>query len=576
MRRRILVLAEHRIGHGNGHMYRCARLVPLLDGEVEWLLPEKAQPGFRSRDEMRATSAAPGNSVRWIDKPTGRYDLAILDKRESDRTELESLGDVAMTIGIDLGGEARDYCSYLIDTLPTAPGVQSPNVADAGLLTLPSAVSDQWPSEPKRVLIVFGGESDGRDAVAAARELAEMTGLSVTAAVQRTVDVVSGDVAQLVAPGDLAEHLWEFDLVVTHFGLTAYEAAWARCPVICINPSRYHELLANQAGLVCADDIPAVAKSLERFERVVERTKSVRPTGRADLAALINTLAVPDRTTPPSGGERLQPARERYAERTFFENRHDNLYFQTNYRGVEVRYNHDYFFQEYRDQYGRTYLEDFEHIAAIGGRRLDDIERVRSHRLKGAKLLDIGCAYGPFIKTAAERGCRVCGVDVSCDAVDYAREELGLTAVCTDIRQIDPNEIDAPFDVVTMWYVIEHFVDLDDVLPTVRSLIVPGGTFAFSTPNIAGISGRSDRREFLRRSPDDHYTIWSPESARKVLKRFGFVVKSVRVTGHHPERFKNLPVTPQRLERGAIRSAVALWSRLRGLGDTFEVVAEAC
>ena len=128
---------------------------------------------------------------------------------------------------------------------------------------------------------------------------------------------------------------------------------------------------------------------------------------------------------------------------------------------------------------------------------------------------------------------------------------------------------------MSLWFVIEHFPDLGGVLSLLAELVEPGGPgdrglLALSTPNLTGISGRRDRGGFLKASPGDHATVWSPKIARRVLPRFGFEVVATRVTGHHPERFPGA--------RG-IREGVLPWkllfgvSTLFGLGDTFEVVA---
>ena len=74
----------------------------------------------------------------------------------------------------------------------------------------------------------------------------------------------------------------------------------------------------------------------------------------------------------------------------------------------------------------------------------------------------------------------------------------------------------------------------------------------------------------LCRSPDDHYTVWSPKTAVEVMKRFGFTVRRVRVTGHHPERF---PGTGRVKGRCVPHVAMAVSKALK-LGDTFEVYAE--
>ena len=90
---------------------------------------------------------------------------------------------------------------------------------------------------------------------------------------------------------------------------------------------------------------------------------------------------------------------------------------------------------------------------------------------------------------------------------------------------------------VTLWYVIEHFSDLKSVLEALNGVLNMGGVLALSTPNESGISGLRSRRGFLEKSPRDHYTIWNPRVARRLLGRFGFKVYKIRITGHHPERF---------------------------------------
>jgi SAM-dependent methyltransferase len=118
-----------------------------------------------------------------------------------------------------------------------------------------------------------------------------------------------------------------------------------------------------------------------------------------------------------------------------------------------------------------------------------------------------------------------------------------------------------------MWFVIEHFARLDEVLRRVAYLLKPGGIFCFSTPNERGVSGRSAFRNFLRRSPRDHHTIWSPGSAEKVLRRYGFRIEKMRSTGHHPERVPFVPAG------GPIFHIAMGLSKMLHMGDSFEIYA---
>ena len=128
-------------------------------------------------------------------------------------------------------------------------------------------------------------------------------------------------------------------------------------------------------------------------------------------------------------------------------------------------------------------------------------------------------------------------------------------------------------EIITMWYVVEHFADTDLVLRKAAELLKPGGILALSKPNRNGVSGRSNIREFLRRSPRDHHIVWSPSAAGKVLRRYGFTARKTVVTGHHPERFPGLKLfgaSPGRAWRPMLKAA----SRIARLGDTFEIYAQ--
>ncbi len=580
VRKNILIVAEHRIGHGSGHLHRCARIAPQLDGEVDWLLPEGGDETHYSRTAALEMIGNPMLPVRWVDRPLGPYDMVILDRREVSLDELRSYPVDGIVVGIDLAGEGRRYCSYLIDALESPPYMERPNIADSGLLHLPDTVREEWPERIEKVLVSFGGEHSGAG-IDLATALAGNEELSVYLAT-REGTFTPEHVHALQVPGALRERLHEFDLVITHFGLTAYEALWARVPVIVKNPSAYHDTLSRTAGFAEARNGGEVLRHIRRIENLTDRCKRLRPNGKSDIAALINELSIPRRCTPPSGGERWQPAVARFAERTFFQNTDDLVYMQ-NYHGPVVEYTHDYFFSQYASQYGKTYLEDFPAIQSVGTRRIHDIKRHLSRQDHPPRLLDIGCAYGPFLQAAADARCDVTGIDISAEATEYVQRQLGFPAIAGDILDPRLGDMGGPFDIVTMWYVIEHFEDLDRLLNKVVTILKPGGLFAFSTPNLDGISGRSDRREFYRRSPMDHYTVMSPDIAQSVLDGYHLRKRSVRITGHHPERFSFVP-PPRGEERqgGGYHSyrygfryrLAAVLSRLRRLGDTFEYIAE--
>jgi SAM-dependent methyltransferase len=238
-----------------------------------------------------------------------------------------------------------------------------------------------------------------------------------------------------------------------------------------------------------------------------------------------------------------------------------------------LEYGRDYFFDLYKKQYGKTYIEDFPGLIAAGRERLNRIRALLPERSgRGERLLDIGCAYGPFLAAAKDAGFSPLGIDPAEDAAAYVRETLKL-----EVRRGSfPGEGPAlggerSFDVITLWYVIEHFRDPRRALAEIRRLLKPGGVLAFSTPSLSGVSGRKNRRAFLEKSPEDHWTVWDPRNCGRMLKGAGFRVRRLRVTGHHPERF---PLLGRFARPGGVVYAMLLQvSRMFRLGDTFEVYA---
>jgi SAM-dependent methyltransferase len=232
-------------------------------------------------------------------------------------------------------------------------------------------------------------------------------------------------------------------------------------------------------------------------------------------------------------------------------------------------YGQSYFFEEYRRQYGRTYLEDFPAIQEAGRQRLKTIARFLPKDVDRAalpRLLDVGCAYGPFLAAARQAGLGAEGLEVSAEAVRHVREKLRLPCLQGDFLriQLPPRSYDA----VSMWYVLEHFRDTAVALKRANRLLRPGGVLAFSTPSASGISARRSLRRFLEASPADHFTVWTPRLAGSLLRRFGFRLVRLRVTGHHPERFPGR--LPHRLAQAGAGAALAIASRLLRLGETFE------
>ena len=575
----LLFVPNLRADRGLGHLKRCLKAAATAGSGAGVLFSSEAaltsgKPVF-SRSAVSGLAAEAG--VRLVDSwPAEPVSTVVADLQAAGHDAFESLRSHAVRlIGWDEGGPARPRFPFLVDSLPhsTAP---SPNVRLPGLLGLPAPKSE-FSRPVERVLVVFGGADP---AGLTNRFLKFALDLKAKGQWFYRITVVRGPLAGFVvpsgvdeileAPADLASLLKDWDLTVTSWGITALESLAAGTPVLLFNPTAYHENLSRAAGL------PSLGVRRVRtllFRALLE--DAPRAAREAAPRLLGEPVGAGRYFAEYQGSDGFCPVCRTAGHPVFARTEHKSYHrcrcgmeYLSVHRLPPKQYSEAYFFEEYQKQYGKTYLDDFDHIQELGRQRLHVLERAFGHR-PGRRIFDVGCAYGPFLAAAAAAGGQPFGLDVAEGAVAHV-QGLGFRAVRASFTDFAWGRAfpDEPRpDVLTMWFVIEHFADLDTVLRRVNKTLPVGGIFAFSTPNGRGITRRFRPGKFWNESPDDHYSIWSRSNARAALRRFGFAVKTFRVTGHHPERFPG--VRP-----GGLRQfLVAPLSRWFGWGDTFEVYA---
>ena len=101
-----------------------------------------------------------------------------------------------------------------------------------------------------------------------------------------------------------------------------------------------------------------------------------------------------------------------------------------------LSYDRDYFINEYREQYGKTYLEDYGNIYHLSMTRLDTILELLA--VDGwLSLLDIGCAAGFFLKAAKDRGITtLLGIEISSYAAGYCRSTFGIDVIESPLTRL--------------------------------------------------------------------------------------------------------------------------------------------
>jgi 2-polyprenyl-3-methyl-5-hydroxy-6-metoxy-1,4-benzoquinol methylase len=141
-----------------------------------------------------------------------------------------------------------------------------------------------------------------------------------------------------------------------------------------------------------------------------------------------------------------------------------------------------------------------------------------------AKILEIGCGAGYFLKEAHEkRGVTAVGIDLN-EAVVQRTQRQGLQTYCMDIEKAASLWPDQ-FDAVCSFQVLEHVKNPKDFLLKAVELIRPGGKLILGTPNADSFL----KNQFsVLDMPPHHLTKWNSRVVSHLPSSFPLSVHRIK------------------------------------------------
>lgn len=227
-----------------------------------------------------------------------------------------------------------------------------------------------------------------------------------------------------------------------------------------------------------------------------------------------------------------------------------------------LNYEKNYFLEEYKKTYNKTYIEDEKNIRILAKRRLNFLKKfIKKHY----SLLEIGCATGFFLDEAKSFFKKLQGIEISTFASEYGRKKFNLKIENINLFDfIQKNQ--EKFDVIASFYVIEHFKEQKEIFEFISNSLNQGGLWICAIPSTFGPLFQYHTEEWIKFHPLDHFVDYNPKGLKKILKIYKLRLIFFKPASYHQERAKGfLNKIPNQFYK--------LYSNFFAYGDTIEFIA---
>ncbi len=151
---------------------------------------------------------------------------------------------------------------------------------------------------------------------------------------------------------------------------------------------------------------------------------------------------------------------------------------------------------------------------------------------KPKSILDYGCGTGHFLNYCKKKGFEINGFEPDEDARTIAIQEVGNVIASTS------NNIQKKFDVITLWHVLEHIPNLNEVVDWLKDHLAKNGRLIIAVPNPKSYDAQLFKEYWAAYDVPRHLYHFSKKTLEDLANRHSFSIESI-----HPMKLDSFYVS---------------------------------
>jgi SAM-dependent methyltransferase len=152
------------------------------------------------------------------------------------------------------------------------------------------------------------------------------------------------------------------------------------------------------------------------------------------------------------------------------------------------------------------------------------VSRWAAWKPEGGSVLEIGCGPGLMLAAFSQRGWKAMGIERNEEVVARVHRMPGVQITTLPVAELP---VEARFDLILMFHVLEHIGDPVQLLRECAKRLVTGGRLIVNVPNFGSWQARFAGTKWLHLDIPRHLVHYTPQTLAATFERAGLRVSEV-------------------------------------------------